>query len=106
MVVFPNLGNDALIVPCPLVTNDAYAHIAAFVRKAPETQIHSLWQIVGETVINKLGRINLAQYGGCRSLMVARSSGCSAQILWLPHHISCRLARPERGRSRIVSISI
>ena len=56
VVEFENLGADAtLIVPCPLGSDTAYAHIAAFMRLAPESQKHLLWQMVGRCIMNKLG---------------------------------------------------
>lgn len=55
VAVFPNLGNDAiLIVPCPIAPHSAYGHIAAFLRKAPEEQHHSLWRSVGQTLADHL----------------------------------------------------
>lgn len=64
IVTFGNLGGDAvLVVPCPLDAgptacgnddDDCYAHLAAFVRAAPETQIHHLWQAVGQAVRERL----------------------------------------------------
>ena len=57
VVVFPNLGNDALlVVPCPIAPAGAYGHLAAFVRKAPELQRHALWRAVGEALTERLGR--------------------------------------------------
>lgn len=48
VVVFPNLGKDAiLVVPCPHTDSIAYGHLAAFVRQAPESQKHALWKCVG-----------------------------------------------------------
>ena len=56
VVTFPNLGGDAvLVVPCPLVNSAAYGHLAAFVRLAPESQRHALWQAVGEALERRLG---------------------------------------------------
>jgi hypothetical protein len=56
VVSFPNLGNDAiLVVPCPRGRMSAYGHLAAFVREAPESQKHSLWELVGRVVEKKLG---------------------------------------------------
>ncbi len=56
VVVFPNLGRDAiLIVPCLIVDPAAYGHLAAFVRLAPEEQRHALWQGVGEAMARRLG---------------------------------------------------
>jgi hypothetical protein len=51
VVIFPNLGRDAImIVPTPVGPRRAYPHLASFVRAAPKPQIHALWQRVGETV--------------------------------------------------------
>jgi len=55
VVVFASLGKDAtLIVPSPRAPDPAYGHIAAFIRDAPDSQIHNLWRIVGATVQKKL----------------------------------------------------
>ena len=55
VVAFPNLGKDAvLVVPCPLAAPEAYGHLAAFVREAPDTQLHTLWQVVGEAMTSRL----------------------------------------------------
>lgn len=55
IVVFPNLGGDAvLIVPCPVVSYDAYPHLAAFIRRAPATQIRSLWQRTARAVVQNV----------------------------------------------------
>ena len=52
---FKNLGGDAhLVVPCP-IQGKAYPHLAAFVRQAPETQIHSFWAMLGKTYSSTLG---------------------------------------------------
>lgn len=51
VIVFPNLGGDAmLIAPSPLAANDAYPHLAAFLRRAPADQIRSLWKHTAKTV--------------------------------------------------------
>lgn len=53
---FPNLGNDAfMVVPCPGEPLSAYAHLGAFVRRAPDAQRDRLWQVVGETLDARLG---------------------------------------------------
>lgn len=55
VVVFPNLGRDAiLVVPRPLAEPSAYGHLAAFVRNAPEDQRHALWQAVGEAMLRRI----------------------------------------------------
>lgn len=56
VVSFPNLNKDAiLVVPCPRGPASAYGHLAAFVRKAPDAQKHSLWRKVGELMEQQLG---------------------------------------------------
>ena len=55
VVTFPNLGNDALlVVPCPIANTVARTHLASFVRFAPESQQHLLWQTVGRTLQHRL----------------------------------------------------
>ena len=55
VVTFPNLGNDALlVVPCPIANTVARTHLASFVRFAPESQKHLLWQTVGRLLAQKL----------------------------------------------------
>lgn len=51
VVSFPNLNGDAvLVVPCPITDANIYAHLAAFVRNAPDAQKHELWSLVGQVV--------------------------------------------------------
>lgn len=55
VVEFPNSGKDAiLIAPCPIGASLAYGHLAAFVREAPESQQHALWNQVGATMKRRL----------------------------------------------------
>lgn len=57
IATFPNLGGDAtMIVPRPLADLSAYGHLAAFARLAPETQQHSLWQAVGNAMLQRVSR--------------------------------------------------
>lgn len=50
VVSFDNLGGDAtLVVPLPQATCAVYSHLAAFVRAAPEMQVHALWRRVART---------------------------------------------------------
>lgn len=58
VVVFENLGKDAtLVVPCPSAAASAYPHLAAFVRSAPATQVHTLLQCTArETLARCSGR--------------------------------------------------
>lgn len=45
VVAVPNLGRTAtLVVPRQLDDQCAYPHLAAFVRTAPDAQMHALWQ--------------------------------------------------------------
>jgi hypothetical protein len=54
-VEFPNLGHDAiLVVPTPKTSVSAYNHLANFVRQAPDSQKHALWQLVGSAMIRRL----------------------------------------------------
>jgi hypothetical protein len=56
IVTFPNLGGDAiLVVPCPIGAPSTYAHLADFVRLAPEKQRDELWQAVGEAMWRRIG---------------------------------------------------
>lgn len=55
VISFGNLGGDAvMIVPQPLTDAAAYVHLATFVRSAPESQRHALWQTVGNEMVNRL----------------------------------------------------
>ena len=56
IVVFPNLGRDAImVVPSPLTLHSDYGHLAAFVRKAPKAQWHALWRSVGQAMSRRMG---------------------------------------------------
>jgi hypothetical protein len=56
VVEFPNLGNDAImVVPYPSGPLSAYGHLGAFVREAPDPQIHALWALVGAAMQRRLG---------------------------------------------------
>ena len=55
VVRFANLGGDAeLIVPCPIAQPSAYPHLASFVREAPESQRHALWEAVGHGMARRI----------------------------------------------------
>ena len=55
VITFPNLSGDALlIVPRPIGPFEAYPHLAAFLRHAPEPQVRSLWQSAAEAVRENL----------------------------------------------------
>ncbi len=56
VVVFPNLGKDAvLVVPRLVGVASAYAHLALFMRNAPSPQQHELWRTVGAAMQARLG---------------------------------------------------
>lgn len=56
VVSFPNLGGDAqLVVPCPLIEDEAYTHLARFVRDAPGAQQRALWHEVGLAMERRAG---------------------------------------------------
>lgn len=55
VVSFPNLNHDAiLVVPRRLSPESAYAHLASFVRGAPDSQKHLLWRVVAELMLRQL----------------------------------------------------
>jgi len=55
ILTFPNLRGDAvLVVPAPVSSADCYAHLAQFVRRAPESQVDALWSAVGNAMKNRI----------------------------------------------------
>jgi hypothetical protein len=55
VVVFPNLGGDAvMVVPRPIAAPSAYGHLASLVREAPDQQRHALWQSVGSAMVRRV----------------------------------------------------
>lgn len=55
IVVFDNLGRDAILVaPSPLVPTDTFNHLARFTRTATEAQNHALWKTVAQTMSHRL----------------------------------------------------
>ncbi len=56
VISFPNLGGDALlVVPSPVGPLEAYPHLAAFLRRAPATQVRALWRSTAVAVRETLG---------------------------------------------------
>jgi hypothetical protein len=54
-VAFPNLGGDALLIaPCPIKGSEGYPHLAAFLRRGPETQHVAFWAQVSSSVLEAL----------------------------------------------------
>jgi hypothetical protein len=55
VIVFPNLGGDALLVaPCPDGPIDAYSHLAAFLRQGEQDQVRKFWQVAAQTLLDQL----------------------------------------------------
>lgn len=56
VISFVNLGRDAqLVVPTPKSEDDqVYAHLATFLRRAPQKQIRELWQEVSKQMNSQL----------------------------------------------------
>lgn len=52
IVTFENLGGDAtLLAPCSLALPETYVHLAAFVRGAPEAQVHALFRCLARSAL-------------------------------------------------------
>ena len=57
IITFPNLGKDALlVVPCPTAQISVYPHLGTFIREAPPSQKHALWQTVGQVLKHRLNQ--------------------------------------------------
>jgi hypothetical protein len=55
VVTFRNLGGDAiLIAPSPADASQGYAHLSAFLHRAPDSQVHVLWHDVGQAICKSL----------------------------------------------------
>ncbi len=56
VTTFPNLRGDAqLVVPCCNGSLETYSHIGVFMRQGPPSQVHALWQRVGQGIQTALG---------------------------------------------------
>jgi hypothetical protein len=56
VIVFPNLGGDAvMVVPCPRGPDEHYPHLAAFLRGADKRQVRALWQITAQQMLRSIG---------------------------------------------------
>jgi hypothetical protein len=56
VVAFPNLGGDALLVaPEPAAEDQAYPHLAAFLRRGPREQRRELWHRTARAVLERIG---------------------------------------------------
>jgi len=58
MATFENLGGDAwLVAPCTVSGTPGYAHLATFVREAPENMQQAFWARIGATLASCLGNL-------------------------------------------------
>lgn len=56
VIVFPNLGGDAvLVVPCPCGPDANYPHLAAFLRGADRRQVRALWRRTADAMLRHVG---------------------------------------------------
>ena len=56
VIVFPNLGGDAvMVVPCPRGPDEHYPHLAAFLRGADEQLVRALWRVTAQEMLRRLG---------------------------------------------------
>lgn len=56
VIVFPNLGGDAvLVVPCPRGPDEHYPHLAAFLRLGDRDQVRALWQRTAQEMLRSIG---------------------------------------------------
>lgn len=93
VLAFANLGGDAmLVVPRPIADASAYAHIAAFVRHAPQAQRLELWRTVGEATARRLGSkpLWLSTAGGGVAWLHARLDGRPKYYAFAPYRVADR----------------
>jgi hypothetical protein len=67
IVVFPNLGGDAvLVVPSPRGPDENYPHLAAFLRRGDKDQVRDLWRRTAQEMLRSVGErpIWLSTAGG------------------------------------------
>ncbi len=98
VVEFPNLGKDAiLVVPCPQGPLSAYGHIGAFIRHAPPTQQHVLWQKVGAAMQRRLGKqpVWLSTAGGGVSWLHVRLDDRPKYYGYVPYRAIAPSIRPR-----------
>jgi len=55
VVSITNLGGDArLIIPTPQAPDDAYTHLLAFIRAAPDEQKHAFWRTIARELRTRI----------------------------------------------------
>jgi hypothetical protein len=102
VLTFPNLGGDAvMVVPCPADSPAGYAHLAAFVRDAPQRQQDALWRSVGEAMAGRMGveTVWLSTAGGGVAWLHVRLDDRPKYYGFEPYR---RHRRPEVNMDRIV----
>ena len=56
VIVFPNLGGDAvMVVPCPRGPDEHYPHLAVFLRDADKQQVRALWRMTAQQLLRHVG---------------------------------------------------
>ena len=59
VVVFDNLGKDALlVVPGPAEVDDQFSHLSGFLKQATRDHVHHLWRMVGEHFTRRIAEQN------------------------------------------------
>ena len=93
VLAFANLGHDAVLVaPRPLGPEDNYGHLAAFLRQAPEIQIHAFWRRVGlemERRLTQPGPIWLSTAGGAVAWLHVRLDTRPKYYRHTPYRAGC-----------------
>lgn len=92
---FSNLSGDAeLVVPAPGDDRAGYPHLAAFLRRAPETQRHALWAEVGRAVeqwlATRRSRLWVSTAGGGVSWLHVRLDSRPKYVKWGPYRTASR----------------
>jgi len=98
----PNLGGTAtLVVPRGVASDSAYAHLKAFVRHAPEDQVHQLWQCVAKSARLELSaeRLWVSTAGGGVSWLHVRIERVPKYYSYRPYALDPGTPR-ESGRER------
>lgn len=88
VVAVPNLGRTAtLVVPRQLDEQCAYPHLAAFVRTAPEDQLHALWQRAAQEAKARLSdrRMWISTAGGGVAWLHVRLEGTPKYYAYRPY---------------------
>lgn len=88
VVAVPNLGRTAmLVVPRQLDDKCAYPHLAAFVRTAPDAQMHALWESAANEAKARLSdeRMWISTAGGGVAWLHVRLEGVPKYYTYRPY---------------------